>query len=117
MRLAVILALALTLSGCAWVQRQVGPDTVTPQTATPPMPAPKPEPVKPRRVSKPVSAPAAPETPVAAPPPPDNSARCREMAENRADDAKELGVGDADRQKLRDDTYRSCMALPVKGVD
>jgi hypothetical protein len=119
MRFAVVFALALTLSGCTWVQRQIGPETVTPppQTATPPAPLPKPEPVKPRRLSKPVPAQAspAPQAPVAAPP--DSVARCREMADNRADDAKELGVGDADRQRLRDDTYRNCMAQPVKGVD
>jgi hypothetical protein len=47
-------------------------------------------------------------------PPPDYSARCHAMADNRADDAKQLGADAADQAKMRNDTYRDCMAQSVK---
>jgi hypothetical protein len=61
--------------------------------------------------------PATPQTVTATPttpPPPDYNARCRAMAGNRADDAKQLGASPADLAKVQQDVYRDCMAQAVK---
>lgn len=109
MRAAAAFAAILLLSGCTWMRGQLEP---VPSVE----PTPKPETVaKPHKIPKPAEAqPAA--QPVATPTvaaTPDYGARCREMADNRARDAKELGASAADQQKVRDDAYRSCTAKPV----
>lgn len=49
-----------------------------------------------------------------APPPPDYNARCRAMADNRVDDAKQLGASAADLAKVQQDVYRDCMAQSAR---
>lgn len=119
MRFAALFVAALLLSGCAWVHQELEP---TPPPAV--TPEPKPDVVKPRKshVEKPVPATQAPPpavaAPAATPPPPvpqeDFSARCHEMAVNRAADAQQLGASAADQARVQSDTYRECMAQSVK---
>jgi hypothetical protein len=107
MRAAAAFAAILLLSGCTWVRGQLEPiPTVEPS------PKPEPAPKPPRKIAKPVPAPE-PQIAPAAVSTPDYTARCREMADNRARDAKELGVNPADQQKVHDDAYNSCMARPT----
>jgi hypothetical protein len=116
MRLVALLAIVLLLSGCTWVRRELAmpPTSPTPAQTSP---APKPEPVRPSKPRPRVETPAAPPQAVPqadAPPPIDYEARCRTMASNRADDAKQLGASPADQAKMQNDTYRNCMAESVK---
>jgi len=122
MRVVVVFAAALLLTGCTWIRQELEP---APSAAVAPAatPTPKPDVVKPHktRVEKP-TAPVETATPVAAPPPvaaappppPDYNTRCHEMADNRALDAKQLGASAADQAKIQGDTYRDCMAQTVK---
>jgi hypothetical protein len=48
------------------------------------------------------------------PAPIDYESRCRTIASNRADDARQLGAPPADQAKMQSDTYRNCMAQSVK---
>jgi hypothetical protein len=116
MRLFAVLAAALLVSSCTWVNRQL--DTAppaAPPTVTAPRPDAKPAPHRPHadRPAPPVAAAPAP-APTVASPAPDYGARCRAMADNRADDARQLGVSAADQAKIESDTYRDCMAQSVK---
>jgi len=82
-------------------------------------PVPKPEPAHPAKPRPRVERPTAPasvqaEPQTDAPPPIDYESRCRTMASNRADDAKQLGASPADQAKVQNDAYRSCMAESVK---
>ncbi|MEJ1970632.1 MAG: hypothetical protein WDN03_18695 [Rhizomicrobium sp.] len=120
MRVLAVLTAALLLSGCAFVQHELAPAPPPATTSTAPAPAPKPPepPLHPRRPAVHVE-PAPPAvqsvtTTPAAPPPPDYGARCHAMADNRADDAKQLGASPADFAKVQADTYRDCMAQSVK---
>ena len=45
-----------------------------------------------------------------APAPIDYESRCRTIASNRADDARQLGASPADQAKMQSDTYRDCLA-------
>jgi hypothetical protein len=45
---------------------------------------------------------------------PDYTARCREMASNRAADARQLGASGADAAHIQTDTYRDCIRQSVK---
>ena len=117
MRFVALIAVAMLLSGCTWIRGELAPPPTAP--ATVPAPAfPKPEPARPPKPKPHVEHPApAPqqsqtETQIApAPPPPvDYDARCRTLAANRADDAKQLGASPADQAKMQSDTYRDCMA-------
>jgi PBP1b-binding outer membrane lipoprotein LpoB len=119
MRVFAVLAAALLLSGCTWVRHEL--DFAPAPPAATPSPKPKPD-VKPphaSHVDRPVTpvaaapAPATTATPVAVAPV-DYSARCHAMADNRADDAKQLGASTADQGKVQSDTYRDCMAQSVK---
>ena len=113
MRVVVVCFAALLLSSCAWVRHEIGP-APAPPAAVPP-PAAKPDTPKPprkphvERAAPPQVQSAAPVAPAAAPPP-DYSGRCHAMAQNRADDAKQLGADAADQAKMLGDTYRDCMA-------
>ncbi len=115
MRVFAFVAIALLLSGCTWIRQELEP--------VPPLPTPKPEIVVPRRPPPPP--PPRPEKPAeqvqqsapmqtVAPPPADNTARCRELAQHRADDAKQLGASQADQTQILSDTFRNCMAPPAK---
>jgi hypothetical protein len=115
MRLVAVLAVALLLTSCTWVRNQWEPAPVGAPPATAPTPKPEVKPHRPHAAERPVTAPVA--TPAAASPaetPPDYSARCHAMAENRADDAKQLGASPADQTQMQADTYRDCMAQSVK---
>jgi hypothetical protein len=115
MRVIAVLAVALLLSGCTWVRRELDLSPVPP---TPP-PAPV-KPVEPRPPHRPTPThferppAAAPAQSVTAtpttPPAPDYSARCHAMADNRADDARQLGASQTDLSKVQQDVYRDCMA-------
>jgi hypothetical protein len=122
MRVAVVLAAALLLSGCAWLQKQAPwatpPAPASAQAPAKPEPAPA-HPAKPRpRAERPTTtaapAPQQIQSQPQSPPPVDYSARCHEMAGNRADDAKQLGASSADQTKVENDTYRDCMQQSVK---
>ena len=113
MRVLAVCLAALLLSSCAWVRHEIAPATMPPVVS--------PAKARDRQASTGRPEPAAsnagyaPTPPVAAPaPPPDYSARCRAMADNRADDAKQLGASAADQAKVQSDTYRDCMAQSVK---
>ncbi|HXC55227.1 MAG TPA: hypothetical protein VNU97_08035 [Rhizomicrobium sp.] len=114
MRVVAAFAAVLLLSGCTWVRQELA----TP-VAPPPPAAARPEP-KPHRPKPPSEKPAAlaPQPPAAAlpppPPAPDYGARCRALAGQRADDARQLGAAPADEAKVEADTYRDCMAQSVK---
>ena len=117
MRLFAVLAAALLLSSCTWMRHELDFAPAPPLVVTP-----KPDAKPPHRprVDHPVvpvvAAPAA-AAPVTAPAPvaaPDYGTRCRAMADNRADDAKQLGASAADQAKVQTDTYRDCMAQSVK---
>jgi hypothetical protein len=115
MRLFALLAAALLLSSCTWVRHEMDFAPAPPLVV-----APKPDAKPPHRprvdhpVVPTVAAPAA-AAPAAVPaPPPDYNTRCRAMADNRADDAKQLGASTADQAKVQTDTYRDCMAQSVK---
>ncbi|MEI9887825.1 MAG: hypothetical protein WDN08_15235 [Rhizomicrobium sp.] len=91
MRLIALFAAALLLSGCTRIREEMAPapPVVAPAVRPGAKPASRPHVERPA----PVTAAPAP-APVIAPPavtPPDYSARCHAMAQNRADDAKELG--------------------------
>ena len=110
MRLFAVLAAALLLSSCTWVRHELAFAPAPPLAVTP-KPDAKP-PHRPRVDRVPVVA-----APATAPPsvsPPDYSTRCRAMADNRADDAKQLGASAADQAKMQTNTYRDCMAQSVK---
>ena len=114
MRVLAVAVAALLLSGCTWIRQELEP--------TPPLPTPKPEIVVPRKPPPPP--PPRPERPAeqvqqSAPmqtiaPPVDNTARCHELAQHRADDAKQLGASQADQTQISNDTFRNCMAPPAK---
>ena len=115
MRLFAVLAAALLLSSCTWVRHELDFAPAPPLVVTP---KPDAKPLHRPRVDRPVAPVVAP-PPAAAPatapaPPPDYSTRCRAMADNRADDAKQLGASAADQAKVQTDTYRDCMAQSVK---
>ncbi|HWD28932.1 MAG TPA: hypothetical protein VG387_17290 [Rhizomicrobium sp.] len=126
MRAVAILAVALLLTGCTWVQKEIpwsappAPQPAAPQAAVPAVPPkaaePAPRPARPRpRVERPApsQAPTAPppeQTPSQSAPVVDYQARCRAMAANRASDARELGASAADQAKMQSDTYRDCLA-------
>ena len=116
MRHFAVLAAALLLSSCTWVRHEFYPP---PTAAIPPIVTPKPDakPTHRPRPEKPV-VPVVAASPTAATPapvaPPDYSTRCRAMADNRADDAKQLGASATDQAKMQSDTYRDCMAQSVK---
>ena len=113
MRLFAVLAAALLLSSCTWVRHELDSAPAPPLVVTP-KPEAKP-PHRPRGDRVPVVAAPAAAAPATAPaPPPDYSTRCRAMADNRADDAKQLGASAADQAKMQTDTYRDCMAQSVK---
>ncbi len=122
MRFVAMFAAALLLSGCAWVKQELSPPPVAPASApvSPATPVPKPEPARPIKPKPHVERPAPqqsqsePQNAPAAPPPVDYDARCRAMAANRADDAKQLGASPADQAKMQSDTYRDCMAQSVQ---
>jgi outer membrane biosynthesis protein TonB len=128
MRAVAVLAAALLLTGCTWVQKEMPWSTppaappAVPQAAVPAVPPkptePAPRPPRPKpHVERP-----APQTPAAAPPEQtqqtqpqsapalDYQARCHAMAANRASDARELGASAADQAKMQSDTYRDCLA-------
>ena len=124
MRAVAVLAAALLLTGCTWVQKEMPwstppavPAPVSTPAATPKPAEPTPRPTRPKpRVERPVPpAPAAPppeqtqNEPQAAPAV-DYEARCHAMAANRANDAKELGASAADQAKMQSETYRDCLA-------
>jgi hypothetical protein len=114
MRVAAVLAAVLLLSGCTWVHRELAP---VPSAAPAPKPADKPhKPASPTHAERPTPAPPAQSvTSTPAPPPPvDYSARCHAMADNRANDAKQLGASSNDLAKVQQDTYRDCMAQSVR---
>jgi len=119
MRILAVLAAALLLSGCTWLRHEFSP--VPP--APPPIPAkPVVEPARPPRKPAPEHVerppPAPPPQSVSATPapptPPDYSARCHAMADNRANDARQLGAAGADLAKVQQDVYHDCMAQSVK---
>ena len=111
MRFVAVIAIAMLLSGCTWVRQELGtaPTKPTPVPAVP-KPESPPRPVRPKaHVERPVPAPQQTQTePQAAPVPApiDYDARCKALAANRADDAKQLGATPADQTKMRNDTYR-----------
>ena len=119
MRFVALIAAAILLTGCTWVRQELG---TTPPAAPPPVVAPtpavpKPEPTRPVRpkphAEHPAPAPQQTQTePQAAPAPApiDYDARCKTLAANRADDARQLGASPADQAKMQSDTYRDCMA-------
>ncbi|HEY4940909.1 MAG TPA: hypothetical protein VII56_05735 [Rhizomicrobium sp.] len=110
MRVLAVLFAALALSSCAWVRHEIAPAplTVKPDSARLHKPhAERPAPqVQAATPAQPVEPPA--------PPPPDYAARCRAMADNRANDAKQLGASAVDQTKVQSDTYRDCMAQSVR---
>ncbi len=116
MRVAVLLAAVLLLSGCTWVRQELSP-VLPPPPAMPAKPI-EPKPHKPVVPHADRPAPVPPAQSVTStptpPPPPDYDARCHAMAANRADDAKHLGANAADLAKVQQDTYRDCMAQSVK---
>lgn len=112
MRLVAVLAAALLLASCTWVRNQMEPAPASSPAAAP-IPRPESKPHLPRAERPSAPAPVA-ATPMTAPAPPDYSARCHAMADNRADDAKQLGASPADQSKVQADTYRDCMAQSVK---
>jgi hypothetical protein len=118
MRIIAVLAVALLLSGCTWVRQELSP-VFPPASPAPSKPAPEPRPPRkpvPTHVERPPAPPpvqSVTATPTV-PPPPDYNARCRAMADNRADDAKQLGANAADLAKMQQDVYRDCMAQSVK---
>lgn len=109
MRVIAVFAAALLLSGCTWLRAELSP--VAPQApakpATEPRPAHKPVPA---RIERPPPA----QTVTTTPAPPDYSARCRAMADSRADDARQLGAAGADLAKVQQDVYHDCMTQSVK---
>ena len=120
MRVIAVLALALLLSGCAWARRELSPIfPPAPPASAPAKPATEPRPPHkpvPAHVERPPAPPPAPQTVSATPstpPAPDYSARCHTMADNRADDARQLGANAGDLTKLQQDVYRDCMAQSV----
>ena len=121
MRVAIVPAAALLVTGCTWVHQQLPWTAPPPPAAVAPKPEPAPTPKPRARMERP-AAPASvaqvrDEPPVAAAqtePPVDNAARCHTMADNRADDAKGLGASSADQTKMRDDTFHDCMQQSVK---
>jgi cytoskeletal protein RodZ len=119
MRAVAVLAAALLLTGCTWVQREVPWAAPPAAPAVPPKPSePAPRPSRPRpHAERPTPS----QTPTAPPseqtqtqpqtaPAVDYAARCRAMAVNRAGDAKDLGASAADQAKVQSDTYRDCLA-------
>jgi hypothetical protein len=119
MRVTAVLAVALLLSGCTWVRQELSPILPLPVPPAPSKPTVETKPPRkpvPSHIEHPTAPPpvqsvSATPTP---PPPPDYSARCHAMADNRADDAKQLGANGADLTKLQQDVYRDCMAQSVK---
>jgi hypothetical protein len=128
MRAVAVLAAALLLTGCTWVQKEMpwamppappakaAPATTPATTPKPTEPAQRPSKPKPR-IEHPTSSsvPAAPppeqtQTEPQAAPVLDYEARCHAMAANRANDAKELGASVTDQAKMQSDTYRDCLA-------
>ena len=122
MRFVAVIAAAILLSGCTWVRQELALPPMAAPAPSPAPTAPKPEPARPPKPkphvehqapqqsqSEPQSVPVP-----AAPPPIDYDARCRTLAANRADDAKQLGASPADQAKMQTDTYRDCMAQSVK---
>jgi outer membrane biosynthesis protein TonB len=120
MRAVAVLAAALLLTGCSWVQKELPWSAPSPPPIStpgvPPKPTePAPRPPRPKpRVEHPAPAPAAPpaeqtQTEPQAAPVVDYEARCRAMAANRAGDARDLGASAADQAKVQSDTYRDCM--------
>ncbi|MBV9045929.1 MAG: hypothetical protein JO294_12450 [Alphaproteobacteria bacterium] len=103
MRVIAVCAIALLLTGCTWVRKELAapPLSFPPARSAPESKPHKPNPGRPPQVqsSAPVTAPAA-----------DYSARCRDMAANRGVDARQLGASAADQAKVQADTYRDCMA-------
>ncbi len=118
MRFVAVIVAAMLLSGCSWVRQELA---LPPEAPVAPAPAvPKPEPIRPPKpkphVERPAPAPqqsqAEPQTAPAAPI--DYEARCRTLAANRADDAKQLGASPGDQTKMQNDTYRDCIAQSMK---
>lgn len=118
MRAVAIIAVALLLSGCTWLRQEAPWSSPAAPSAPVSEPLPKPEPPKPTRPRPHADKPAAAQAPVAPVPPADPApvdydARCRTMAANRADDARQLGASAADQAKIQSDTYRDCVAQPA----
>ena len=113
MRLFAVIAAALLVSSCTWARHELDLAPAPPLVITPKPDAKPPHRPSAERPTAPfASAPAAvTPAPVAAP---DYSARCHAMADNRGDDAKQLGASTADQAKVQSDTYRDCMAQSVK---
>src|SRR5690242_16584312 len=123
MRVIAVLAAALLLTGCTWVRRELElapvPPTFPPAPAKPavePRPPHRPAPAHIERPPAPSPPPQTVSATPTTPPPPDYSARCHAMADNRADDARQLGANGADLTKLQQDVYHDCMAQSVKPV-
>jgi len=121
MRVIAVMAVALLLSGCTWVRQELSPLLPPPVPPAPSKPAvetkPPRKPTPPVHVERPAPAPPPVQSVTATPttpPPPDYSARCHAMADNRADDARQLGANGADLTKLQQDVYHDCMAQSVK---
>ncbi len=113
MRFVAVIAVAVLLSGCTWVRQELAPATPDPIPA-PAIPKPEPRPKPHVERPPPQQSQTQPQTAPAAPPPIDYDARCRALAANRADDARQLGASPADQAKMRSDTLRDCMAQSVK---
>jgi len=121
MRVISVLVVALLLSGCTWMRQELSPIfPPAPPVSAPSKPPPETRPPHrpaPAHAERPPAPPPAPQTISAtptAPPPPDYGARCRAMADNRADDARQLGANAGDLAKLQQDVYRDCMVQSVK---
>ena len=116
MRVIAVLAVALLLSGCTWVRQELSPLLPPPVPPAPSKPTVETKP--PRKPTPPVHVERPPAQSVTAspttPPPPNYSERCHAMADNRADDARQLGANGADLAKVQQDVYRDCMAQSVK---
>lgn len=108
MRVIAVLAVALLLSGCTWMQQRFAP-----APPPPPIARPEPKPVRPAPPPKPVPMQTTTTTPVVVPPP-DYNARCREMATNRANDARQLGASAAEGTRVQNEVFKDCMAQSVK---
>ena len=117
MRAVAVLAAALLLSSCTWIRHEIAPPA--PPAAPPTLVKPDPKPHRPKPPAERPVMPVSPAPPPQAalptpPPPPDYATRCHAMADNRADDARQLGASAADQAKMQNDTYRDCMAQSVK---
>jgi hypothetical protein len=118
MRVVVVLVAALLLSSCTWLRQELAspaPPSVTPVAKPPEAKPHPPTPHAERPVPQPQVQNSLP-VPPPAPPQPDYNSRCHEMANNRVDDAKQLGASPADQAKIQNDTYKDCMAQSVPAL-